>query len=185
MMDLDGFDDIVKRRRQRRKQHLSPEYMPQPIQHVAPERTPPPPWTHVPSFGRPQSKRELVYQRDSLKRHLDELSDRHTEYHVKHAAGDLPPGHGMHLLTFPHKLAELAAMHESRDNQLLAISAYSKSQILRAYNAARRDATVEQKDATPSLAIASNLTKTELIQLMTQELDVDSGDLLPNLAAVA
>ena len=76
-------------------------------------------------------------------------------------------------------------MHESRDNQLLAISAYSKSQILRAYNAARRDATVEQKDATPSLAVASNLTKTELIQLMTQELDVDSGDLLPNLAAIA
>ena len=139
-MNLDAFDEVVRRKRKKKPFQSQTSQPTQVFPPALSTQAPPSPWEEVlmsSDVGLLPSLDRLKAHSDHLLAHHNRLEQDRAEYLQRHARGELPPGHGKYAAQYEQKLDEIGADWLLREDQAWLAETYSKAALLNAYGLAR------------------------------------------------
>ena len=111
---------------------------------------------------------------------MQNLIDLQTDY-IAYQNNNLEDGHGKYLLKFPEILNTLSEIVEMRDNQIFAIENFKQSKFVNLFKIQRKLVQTNiintSESEIPSINEAKKMNKTQLSQLLTDDLGVDHDKL--------
>ena len=178
----EAIDNLVKKRRKKPRllkpvfEEYSSSFLPYNVDPVT--YTSPAPWYDI-NFtpSKVNEKIELIKQRDD---YMQNLIDLQTDY-IAYQNNNLEDGHGKYLLKFPEILNTLSEIVEMRDNQIFAIENFKQSKFVNLFKIQRKLVQTNiintSESEIPSINEAKKMNKTQLSQLLTDDLGVDHDKL--------